>query len=82
MLDSVLPQAQTKSIKKLATSVTPAAPPMRVIKDEMATTPLPPSAGRYAKADPHNCVHPDARLKERANRTHKWFTCIDCGSRW
>eukprot|EP00971_Amphidinium_carterae_P304616 6053394-Amphidinium_carterae.1 len=54
MLDSVLPQTQTKNIKQLATPLAPVAPPMRVIKDEMATTPLPPSAGKCAKTDPQS----------------------------
>ena len=29
-----------------------------------------------------NCVHPETRMKKRANGKVTWFTCMDCGARW
>eukprot|EP00971_Amphidinium_carterae_P327736 6459229-Amphidinium_carterae.1 len=78
MLDALMPN--TTNIRKKATSIPSAPPPMRVIKDEMATTMLPASAGKYGSGDPSTCSHPDHKMRARANRTIKWFTCVECGS--
>jgi len=32
--------------------------------------------------DPLMCQHPDSKVKPRANKTLKWWTCTLCQSRW
>lgn len=37
---------------------------------------------KKAHKDPAMCQHPSASMEPRANRTHKWWTCLECTGRW
>lgn len=53
----------------------------RVINGEIVGRPL-TAGGAKATVDPAICQHHSAAMKARANRSQKWWTCIDCQSRW
>ena len=40
------------------------------------------SAPGASRQDPLLCQHPPLHIRQGANKTAKWFTCLDCTMRW
>ena len=53
----------------------------RVVGKEIMGKMLPPSAG-VPSQDPSMCQHPPTSVTRRANKSHQWWTCKECKSRW
>jgi len=54
-------------------------PPRRIINGEVVGRPLAPGGGPRTM-EPNLCPH--HQMKARGNRNSKWWTCLECQSRW
>ena len=58
----------------------------RMVKGEVVGRRLTAGGGKVdlkrAHKDPTMCEHPHHSMKARSNKTAKWWTCVDCLSRW
>jgi len=53
----------------------------RIIQGEIVGKAISPAEGTQ-NVEPHMCQHPMFSMKQRGNKTSKWWTCIQCLSRW
>jgi hypothetical protein len=65
---------------KVAAANTPTLP-LRVIKGEVVGNPMTPGIGD-SLVNPTMCTHPLDHMQTRGNKNQKWWTCLQCQSRW
>ena len=53
-----------------------------MVDGELVGKPLPQADTKMAEIDPAMCQHPTTAMKARGNRDSKWWTCLQCNSRW